>query len=148
MKFYSGKFRPSFPEKYRGNLRNIKYRSLWERQVFKWCDTCGDILEWSSEEIAIPYRCKTDGKTHIYYPDLKVKFANGETHLVEIKPKNQTREPKKQSRVTKKYLIEVLTYAKNISKWEAASAWSEKQGYKFNVWTEETIKSFGIKLLT
>ena len=49
---------------------------------------------------------------------------------------------------TKKYINEVTTYAKNISKWEAAEKWCNKRGYKFAIWTEETIKGLGIKLLT
>jgi hypothetical protein len=38
MKFYKGKFRPKNPQKYEGDFRNIVYRSMWERQVLKWCD--------------------------------------------------------------------------------------------------------------
>ena len=146
-KFYSGRYRPSNPGKYSGDYRNVKYRSLWERQVFRWCDTSGSVKSWSSEEIAIPYRCKTDGKAHIYYPDLKILFDNGETHLIEIKPKSQTIQPKKQTRLTKSYVTSVLMYAKNVSKWEAAQAWCKKQGYIFSVWTEDTIQDLGIKLL-
>jgi len=146
--YYSGKFRPSLIEKYEGNYKKIKYRSMWERQVFRWCDTSSNVVKWSSEEIAIPYRCKTDGKAHIYYPDLKITFDNGETHLIEIKPKNQTEAPKKQLKKTKQYIIKVLMYVKNISKWEAAGAWCKKQGWIFNIWTEDTIQNLGIKILT
>lgn len=80
--------------------------------------------------------------------DLKVTFNNGDTYLIEIKPKAQTQEPKVRSRKTKKYIREVTTYAKNISKWEAADKWCVKRGYKFAIWTEDTIRDLGIKLLT
>ena len=69
------------------------------------------------------------------------------TYLIEIKPKNQTQPPKKRSRKTKKYINEVTTYAKNISKWEAANDFAEYKGWKFQVWTEETLKNLGIKIL-
>ena len=146
--FYSGKFRPSNPAKYKGDISAIKYRSLWERQVFRWCDTHSSVKTWSSEEVVIPYRCKTDGKPHRYFTDLKITFANGETYIIEIKPKKQTEPPKKSSRKTQRYIKEVMTYAKNISKWEAAKLWCDARGYKFDIWTEETIKGMGIKLLT
>jgi len=148
MKYYSGRFRPKNIDKYTGDHTKIQYRSMWERQVFRWCDTSSAVKKWSSEENIIPYICKTDGKKHRYFPDLKVTFSNNKTYLIEIKPKAQTLEPKIPKRRTKKFLNEVLTYAKNISKWEAAEEWCEDHGYEFAIWTEETIKSLGIKLLT
>ena len=148
MKYYSGRFRPKNINKYNGDYTKIKYRSHWEMQVFKWCDEKDVVVKWNSEEIIIPYKCKTDGKYHRYFPDLKITFNNGDTYLIEIKPKAQTQEPKVRSRKTKKYIREVTTYAKNISKWEAAEKWCNAKGYRFAIWTEETIKSLGIRLLT
>lgn len=146
--YYSGKYRPINISKYDGDYRQISYRSLWERQVFKWCDQNPDIVSWSSEETIVPYRCKTDNKIHRYFVDLKIKFNNGETYLIEIKPKKQTVEPKIRTRKTKGYITEVLTYAKNISKWQAAQEYCADRGMIFEVWTEDTLKALGIKLLT
>jgi len=148
MKYYSGRFRPKNIDKYAGDYTKIKYRSMWERQVFRWCDDKPHVIKWSSEEDVIPYKCKTDGKMHRYFMDLKVTFNNGDTYLIEIKPKAQTQEPKVRSRKTKKYIREVTTYAKNISKWEAADKWCRVRGWKFAIWTEEDLKGLGIKLLT
>jgi hypothetical protein len=145
---YSGKYRPVNITKYAGNYANIKYRSLWERQVFKFLDENPNVLQWSSEEVIIPYRCKTDNKIHRYFVDLKVKFSTGQTYLIEIKPKKQTQAPKVKSKKTKAYITEVLTYAKNQSKWEAASEYCADRGWIFEIWTEDTIKGLGIKLLT
>ena len=147
-KYYSGKFRPKNPEKYRGNVNKIYFRSMWERQVFKWLDEQSAVVSWSSEEDIIPYICATDGKMHRYFVDVKVTFNNGKTYIIEIKPDKQTKPPKKPKRKTKRYLTEVLTYAKNQSKWEAAEKWAAKRGYEFAIWTEHTIKSLGITLLT
>ena len=72
---------------------------------------------------------------------------NGDCILVEIKPKKQTTAPKKPSRKTKKYINEVTTYIKNTSKWTAANDFAQHKGWKFQIWTEDTLKNLGIKLL-
>lgn len=148
MKTYKGKFRPKNTQKYEGDFDKITYRSMWERQVFRWCDTNSKIVKWSSEEVIIPYRCKTDGKLHRYFTDLKIVTTKGETIIVEIKPESQTRPPKQPKRKSQRHLREVTTYIKNSSKWEAAEYFCEKRGWVFAIWTEKTIKSLGIKLLT
>ena len=68
-------------------------------------------------------------------------------YLIEIKPKKETIPPKKPKRKSKKYINEVLTYVKNTNKWSAASDFADAKGWKFQVWTEETLKNLGIKLL-
>ena len=145
---YRGKFNPKNLSKYDGDFRRIEYRSLWERQVFRFCDDNAAIIRWSSEEVIVPYRCKTDNRMHRYFVDLKITFENGHTYLIEIKPKKETLEPKKRARASKGYLTEVLKYVKNMSKWESANEYAQQRGWKFEVWTEETIKALGIKLLT
>ena len=72
---------------------------------------------------------------------------NKETYLIEIKPKAQTQPPKKRSRKTKRYINEQLDYIKNQDKWEAADQFARHKGWKFQVWTEETLKNLGIKVL-
>lgn len=130
-----------------GDASNVQYRSLWERNVFRWCEDRDDVLGWSSEEVIIPYICKTDNKPHRYYMDLKIKFSNGRIVLVEIKPKSQTVPPKKPARQTKRYINEVMTYIKNECKWKAANKYALARGYTFEIWNEDYITSLGIKLL-
>ena len=143
---YKGKFKPSFPKKYKGNPTNIVYRSLWERTFMKYCDTNENILEWFSEEIAVPYRSPIDNKIHRYFPDfyIKVKESNGsiKKYIIEIKQKKQTLEPIPQKRKTKGYIYEVYEYAKNQAKWKAAEEWCADRGYEFKVLTEDDL---GIK---
>jgi len=143
---YKGKYKPSYPQKYKGDPTNIIYRSLWERKFCVYCDLNENILEWSSEEKFIPYRSPIDGKIHRYFPDflIKVKESNGsiKKYMIEIKPKKQTVPPIKPQRQTKKYISEVYEYAKNQSKWEAAKEWCEDRGYEFKVITENEL---GIK---
>lgn len=143
---YSGRYRVKNPKKYEGDFNKVKYRSLWERQCFRWLDNNPDIIGWGSETVIIPYRCKTDNKIHRYYIDLFVRTKD-RVYIIEIKPKKQTQPPKQASRKTKRYLTEVMTYVKNESKWEAATAFAHKHGMKFEIWTEETLRSFGIKIL-
>ena len=73
---------------------------------------------------------------------------NKKIYLVEIKPKKETVPPTKKSRRSKKYIKESLTFVKNQDKWKAASEFAEHNGWHFQVWTEETLKNLGIKVLS
>tara|TARA_B100000282_G_C31722291_1_gene486646 strand:- start:912 stop:1361 length:450 start_codon:yes stop_codon:yes gene_type:complete len=147
MMSYKGKYTIKNKKKYLGDPTKVTYRSLWERQTFKWCENSPRVKKWNSEEIVVPYKCKTDGRLHRYFVDLLVELDNKDIILVEIKPKKQTVAPKNPKRKTKKYINEVMTYIKNTSKWEAANQYANHKGWKFQVWTEETLKNLGIKLL-
>jgi hypothetical protein len=140
---YSGKYLPSNPKKYKGNYNNIIYRSLWERKFMVYCDLNDHIIEWSSEEIVIPYRSPLDGKVHRYYPDFYVKIKTLEevkVYIVEVKPLRQTLEPKPPKRKTKQYLNEVFAYTKNQAKWKAAREWCADRRYEFKIITEVELK--------
>ena len=143
---YTGRYRPSNPKKYRGDSSNIIYRSLWERKFMVYCDNQTKILEWGSEEIALPYRSPIDNKVHRYYPDfyIKVKESNGKIkrYIIEIKPKKQTVEPKMKKRKTKGYIYEVYEYARNQAKWKAAEEFCKDRMWEFKVLTEDEL---GIK---
>lgn len=145
---YKGYYNPQNKEKYQGSLPII-YRSSWELSLMIWCDKNANILEWKSESIIIPYYNEIDKKYHKYYIDFSIKFKNNETYLIEIKPEKQTIAPIKckSGKITKKYLMEVLEYNKNCSKWIAAKKFAEEKGYNFQIWTENTLKHLGIKLL-
>ena len=143
---YKGRYRPSNPKKYKGNPSNIVYRSLWERKFMVYCDNHTKILEWGSEEIALPYRSPIDNKVHRYFPDfyIKVRESNGKIkiYIIDIKPKKQTIEPKVKKRKTKGYIYEVYEYAKNQAKWEAAKEFCKDRMWEFKVLTEDEL---GIK---
>ena len=143
---YKGKYKPSYPRKYKGDHTNIVYRSLWERKFMVYCDKNENILEWGSEEVVVPYRSPIDNRYHRYFPDfyIKVKESTGKVTkmIIEIKPYKQCVEPKVQKRKTKGYIYEVMEYAKNQAKWEAAKEWCLDRGYQFKVLTENEL---GIK---
>lgn len=144
MNTLKGKFSPRNIKKYRGDHRSIIYRSSWELKFMKYCDMNRSILEWGSEEIVIPYRSPLDGKVHRYFVDFYIKVQdvnnNIQKYLIEVKPKKQTREPKVQKKVTKRYINEVTEYAKNQAKWKAAQEFCEDRNYKFMLITEDELK--------
>lgn len=142
-KTYKGRYQPSYPQKYKGDPRNIIYRSLWERKFMKYCDLNENVLEWGSEEIALPYRSPIDNRIHKYYPDfyIKIRESSGQIkrYIIEIKPKKQTIEPQIKQRKTKGYIYEVVEYAKNQAKWKAAREFCEDRQWEFKVLTEDDL---------
>ena len=104
-----------------------------------YCDRNEKIMEWGSEEFFVPYRSPLDGKLHRYFPDFYVKIE-GRRYLVEVKPLKQTKEPKTQKRMTKRYINEVVTWSVNQAKWKAASEFCKDQNWEFMLITEKELK--------
>mgnify|MGYP002642368914 FL=1 len=105
----------------------------------KWCDVTPSVDEWGSEEIVIPYTSPVDGKRHRYFPDFYVKIGN-KKYLVEVKPLKQTKEPKTQQRMTKRYINEVVTWSVNQAKWKAAEEFCKDNNWEFMLITEKELK--------
>jgi hypothetical protein len=120
---FKGKYIPKNPEKYTGNIKQIIYRSSWERLFMVYCDKKENILEWSSEEVKIPYM--HEGKNRTYYPDFWVLMLNKNDHyvekLVEIKPHHQR------------------TMKVNKAKWSAATKYCQDNKMEFLVMTEKEL---------
>ena len=144
---YKGKFRPKNHKKYKGDYREVVYRSSWELKFMQYCDTNKSIVKWSSEEIVIPYRSPVDNRIHRYFPDFLIKYQdnNGRRRImvVEIKPKKETKmpatNPKKRS---KSWAYSVRTWAVNQAKWKAAREYCRDRNYEFKIMTEDDL---GIK---
>lgn len=138
---YKGRFAPTNPRKYVGDLNNIVYRSSWELKFMKYCDNNPAVVKWSSEEIRIPYRSPIDNQVHNYYVDffMEVKTTDGSVKkmLVEIKPKKFTMPPVQPKRKTKRYIAEVFEWGKNDAKWKSAREWCHKRGWEFMILTED-----------
>lgn len=129
-----GIFVPKNPEKYIGK-GNILYRSSWENNFMRWCDTCPGVLKWASEAIRVPYRNPITGKNTSYVPDFFVQYVdkNNKVHteVIEIKPQ-------------KHYLMEKAGKNKynqaqviiNNAKWAACNAFCKSQGMTFRVISE------------
>ena len=146
---YKGKYQPSHPRKYKGDPTSITFRSLWERKFMNWCDQNANVLEWSSEEIIIPYR-GPDGKPHRYFPDFYMKQRQNDgrikRYVIEVKPLKQCSPPKKPKRQTPGYIREAFEYARNQAKWKEAREWCADRQLEFKVITEKELGiSYGKK---
>jgi hypothetical protein len=139
---YKGRFIPKNPKKYAGDTNNIIWRSTWERKVMDWLDQSESVVYWSSEELAIKYYNPVDNKIHRYFPDfiVKVKRKDGTvmTHVIEVKPEHQTKQPVRK-RKTQKFINEYITYTINQSKWKAATEFCKDRGWEFRILTEKNL---------
>ena len=143
-KYHQGKFHPQNPEKYKGDVRNIIYRSSWELRFMRYCDRKVNILEWGSEEFFIPYVSPVDGRVHKYFPDFFVKIQERsgaiKKYVIEVKPKSQTKRPIRTPRKRNKtFITEALTYEKNVAKWKAAQEWCQDRMLEFKIITEDEL---------
>ena len=140
---YSGKFSPKNTNKYLGDPTNVWYRSLWERRVMVHLDDDPNVIEWSNEEIIIPYLSPIDGRWHRYFPDFFVRVKNRhgvqEALILEVKPLKQAVPPQVKKRITRQYIQEVATYGINEAKWKAATEYCKDRNWKFKVITEKDL---------
>jgi len=142
-KTYKGKFRTKNPSKYKGDVNNIVYRSLWELRFMKWCDSNSSVQEWGSETVIVPYISPLDKKVHRYFVDFYIKVIdkNGglQKYLIEIKPERFTKPPAIPQRKTKAFIDEVFQYGVNEAKWKAAFEFCQDRNMKFMVLTEKDL---------
>jgi len=141
---YKGKYKPTNPQKYKGNPTNIIYRSLWERKFMRYCDLNENVNQWQSEEFWIPYRSPLDNRIHRYFPDFFVKYKDKDgktrTVVIEIKPKKEVKMPERNpKRRTKSWAYSVQTWVVNQAKWEAAKEYCADRNYEFRIMTEEDL---------
>jgi hypothetical protein len=110
-RFAQGKYTVVNPDKYVGN-RPPTYRSSWEWQFMRFCDTDTRILKWASEAVKIPYKDPFTGRGTVYVPDFFIQYADAkgqmQVELIEVKPQNQTLQEK-----VGKNRNNQLQYAKN-----------------------------------
>jgi len=90
-RFNSGNFEPI--KQFKGgsffsNKMNCKiiYRSSYEKNFYTFLELCKDIESYEVEKLRIPYFDETTNKNRFYIPDVLVKWADGLTDLIEIKP--------------------------------------------------------------
>lgn len=142
------RFIPKNPQKYKGDINNIVSRSSWEWKLMNFFDMNRAVLTWSSEEIVVPYFFKLDGKMHRYYVDFYFTAYDSDKNLkkilVEVKPEAQTKPPippkRKTEKSMKNHLDAIVTYHKNMAKWEAATKFCKLNGIEFKIITEKHLK--------
>jgi len=139
---YRGIYKPENPKKYIGDPRKIVYRSLWERKMFRYCDTNTKVLKWASEEIAIKYYNPVKKRAANYYPDVYMEYIDADNKkkkvLIEIKPLKETKPPVYKRR-TKNVLIAEAMFNQNQAKWAAAREFCMDNGIEFRIMTEKEL---------
>jgi hypothetical protein len=133
---YRSTYNPKNIKKYVGDYTKINCRSLWERNVCKFCDENESITKWSFEEVVIPYLNPIDRKIHNYFPDFLIQFKDKtgiKSWMVEVKPKKQTYLKENASKKEK------ITWVVNDAKWKAAKAYCDKNGLEFKLLTEKEL---------
>lgn len=161
-KILKGFYRPKNKEKYKGRVDNIVFRSSLELQFMRYCDLNPAILEWSSEEIVIPYISPKDKKIHRYYVDFWIKYISEENEtdkngivilennkpkkkikkaLIEIKSADEIKPPKQPARITDTYKRKIATWLINMAKWQAAKNFATKYNMEFKIITEKQLKN-------
>ena len=140
-RFKQGIYRPKHPEKFIG--KHAVYRSSFELRFMQWADRNTNVLEWSSEQIIVPYISPVDGRAHRYYVDNFVIIKEGEQikkYLIEIKPSKQTVPPVTKYKKKEHLIYEQSMYIKNQAKWQAATEFCKKKGLEFLILTEKHLK--------
>jgi hypothetical protein len=143
-RYYQGIYKLKNPQKYKGDINNCVYRSSWEYKFYVYCDVNKNIIEFSSEEIVIPYKSPIDNKFHRYFVDFYIKVKQSDNtikeYLIEIKPKSQTKKVEYTPKKSKKtYINEMKTFTVNSAKWDAAREFCRKKNWEFKIITEEEL---------
>jgi len=142
--FVQGYFPINECKKYQGK-GPIIFRSSWERKFCLYCERNPEIASWSSESFSIKYFNPLDNKYHNYFPDYFVHLRNGQTYIVEVKPKAQLEKPEVPKRKTPKsiksfkWLFETWTI--NMCKKAAAEEFAKAKGWQYLLVTEDFFKS-------
>lgn len=124
-KYKQGYFRIDESKKFIGKEPPI-YRSSYEYKFMCLCEKHPNIIKWDSEPFPIEY-IGEDGKKHHYWIDFLIQYRNGDKYLIEVKPYSQTLSTDK-------------SFGKNSRKWNAAIEFAEKNGMKFKIITERSLK--------
>lgn len=148
--YKSGHYEVINKNKYIANLKKITYRSSWELFFMKWLDLNPSIVEWGSENVVIEYIHPLTNEKKRYYTDFYFADKNGNKYIIEVKPEKQTMVPIKPDNASGKkmdrYQKELHDYIVNKEKWTRAVDLALKNGFKFRIVTEETLKKLGMKL--
>ena len=87
------------------NKLTIHYRSQLEFHWYELLELMSKVRRYHVEPVIIPYTF--EGVERHYIPDLRIRYTDGTTELVEIKPESLWNDPK------------------NLAKWKAAERWCE-----------------------
>ena len=139
-----GYFTPQNPQKYKGDISKIIYRSSWELKFLTYCDNNESIIEYAAEPVGIPYNNPILKKESTYWIDcyMVTKSPDGTLTkwLIEIKPNKYLTPPEPPKRLTEKQTLNYARHAKayiiNTAKFKAAQVYAHKNAMRFGIITE------------
>lgn len=104
-----------------------KFRSGWEKAYMRHLDADPTVESWSYEQTIIEYvsNIRTK-KIRRYYPDFFVRYSDGRSEIVELKPKRK---------------LEQIAVKK---KTRAAILWCAANMMTFRILTEVELKAMGL----
>jgi len=101
------------------------------------------VIQWSSEELIIPYRHPKDGMIHRYFPDfvlvLQMPDGSKKIRVIEVKPSKKLVQPVPKKKVTRKFMVELLEYETIQCKKRAAEAFCADRGWEYVFITENDL---------
>ncbi len=104
-----------------------RFRSSWEFKLMLHLDSSPDVEFWSYEKTVIEYVSNVrTKKVRKYYPDFLVRYKDGRTELIEVKPKRK---------------LEQATIKKKMA---AALLWCAEHGMTYRIVTEIQLKELGL----
>ena len=113
-------------------------RSSWEFEYMRYLDEHEFVAGWGSECVAIPYYDPIRETTRNYFTDFLVVLKDRRRILIEIKPHNQTKPPRKSKNKKKSTMLyESKMYDTNQAKWAYANRFCEARGWEFKIITEK-----------
>lgn len=141
-KYHQGVYEIKNWEKYKGT-KCPRFLSSYEEHTYSWADRTPAVLEWSVETIVVPYYNPIKQRKARYIVDLWLKYkdknGNIRIDLIEIKPSSQVQKVKRGKKQKHVYEEEMMTWAVNQAKWQAAAAYAEERGWTFRLLTEKSI---------
>lgn len=103
------------------NDKDFNYRSSWEKIILEYLDQDQSVAKFDFESIRIKYKLSYENYHRTYIPDLLIKYNNGETKLIEVKPSA------------------FVNTQKNQAKFQAAQKFCELTGFTFEIWSEDKL---------
>lgn len=146
--YKDGSYRLKNPKKFIGIEKEVKYRSSYELDAYKFFDTEPNVIRWcaESDQIKIPYRCSIDNGFHHYFPDAYAEILRKDKsitkYVFEIKPKIKLippddLPPNPTTRQKKSYNRKMKEFIRIMDKKKAAIEWCRERGFKYDFITED-----------
>jgi TnsA endonuclease N terminal len=154
-KYKQGLYVPKNKEKLikANSYGGVFYRSGLEQKMMIYLDSNENIKSWGAEHLRIPYEKTEYNNTthelettvHSYFPDFYYELQRSDGTIsrvvAEVKPSNETVEPKLPQDATAKQLknfeYALKMWNKNLSKWKYMIEYCQRKGFEFIIITEQ-----------